>query len=429
MNQGQRAELAALADYFFDRREFILSAWRSTVENDPKLGTASVLSRRQFNDHIPSVLSAFERELRADGIEEDEAKQEHKECAAEHGLHRWHHGYNQEEVMREWGHLHVCLLNELENYADTHASPDRGILRRARLELAQLCNMGVIESAVKYSRLQQIEAASRLRDLERAQAHLQAIERERAEGWREAAHDLRNKVGDVHNLAEILTSEPEQVRAEYLTMLQESVASLRELLGDLTILSRLEAGHERRNLRQFDAAATIRKLCAAMRPMADERGLSLTMEGPGTLWVHGDVVKIERIAQNLILNAVRYTERGGVKVTCNTTDTGGVEQWELCVQDTGPGFRYGPATPLTGALKTATDEALIVEEPSEDSQPAPTLPSESVRRPADQEVGEGIGLVIVKRLCELLDASLELQTEIGKGSTFRVIFPLRYDHP
>ena len=107
-----------------------------------------------------------------------------------------------------------------------------------------------------------------------------------------------------------------------------------------------------------------------------------------------------------------------------------MKRWEICAQDTGPGFEYGSGTPLARALKEATEEARTIEEQSEEAsdqtQPAPTLPSQSARR-THRQPREGIGLSIVKRLCELLDASLELQTEIGKGSTFRVIFPRSYD--
>lgn len=212
-------------------------------------------------------------------------------------------------------------------------------------------------------------------------------------------------------------------------MLEESVASLKELLDDLAILSRLEAGHEQPKLQQFDASAMLRELCATMRPLAAARNLFLVREGPGTLFVEGDIVKVQRIAQNLILNAIRYTERGGAKITWGETKTSELEQWELCVQDTGPGFQHVSEMPLMKALKDASEEADILDRPSHNElQAAPILPAQSNRRPREQEPGEGIGLSIVKRLAELLDATLELQTASGKGSTFRVVFPRRYDH-
>jgi hypothetical protein len=93
----------------------------------------------------------------------------------------------------------------------------------------------------------------------------------------------------------------------------------------------------------------------------------------------------------------------------------------------------GSASPLANALKAATDEAQAVGEkagaagePSAEAEPAPLLRSQSAPLTSHEPAGEGIGLAIVKRLCELLDASLELHTERGKGTTFRVIFPRRY---
>ena len=61
-----------------------------------------------------------------------------------------------------------------------------------------------------------------------------------------------------------------------------------------------------------------------------------------------------------------------------------------------------------------------------DMSAATTLPSASEALPANQQPGEGVGLTIVKRLCELLDAGLELATKPGHGSTFRVILPRTY---
>jgi hypothetical protein len=82
------------------------------------------------------------------------------------------------------------------------------------------------------------------------------------------------------------------------------------------------------------------------------------------------------------------------------------------------------------ALKDATDlEASTLEAPGGEqpnAPPAPTMRSQSENRARTTATGEGVGLSIVKRLCELLDASLELQTKPGKGTTFRVMFPLRY---
>lgn len=138
---------------------------------------------------------------------------------------------------------------------------------------------------------------------------------------------------------------PESERIEFRMMLQQGVSSLQALLEDLIVLSRLEAGHDQRNIAQFDAGTMLEELCAAMKPMATERNLFLESEGPSLFIVQGDAVKTQRIAQNLLLNAIKYTEQGRVKVGWGEVAPHAYERWMLYVQDTGPGFEDGSVTP------------------------------------------------------------------------------------
>jgi signal transduction histidine kinase len=427
------AELSALADYLQERREPILRAWHAALDADPELTSFSNLSRAQFNDHIPAVLDAFEELLRAGAVAEAAPPEEAQQnaSAAEHGLHRWQQGYDQRQTMREWTHLQLCLLAEFERYEASRPQLDPRAMALAHRAVARLCGNGVIESAARYAKLQQAEAAARLRDLEQAFEQLQQLERERAEGWRQAAHDLRGSVGIISNATAVLSRDlAEPVRAHFSQVLERGVSSLHTLLSDLIDVARLEAGHERRTVAPFDAARTLRNLCETMRSTAADGSLFLLTQGPDSLPVAGDEAKVLRIAQNLLLNAFKATERGGVRVVWESRD----EHWLLSVQDTGPGFSRGPAAPLERALKQATEESHEVEtraasaagDAEGGADPAPTLPSQSCHRAAQILAGEGIGLSIVKRLCELLDASLELETTAGSGTTFRVTFPRSY---
>src|ERR671913_744593 len=183
-----RDQLLTLASHLNRRRDSILEKWRAAVKQDAALSNANTLSSAQFYDHIPSILDSFERNLCARSAKDvDEAAELQKQVAAEHGLHRWHHGYNQQEVMREWGHLHLCLVRELESYDAAHLELPKDVMAFARLTLARLCSDGVNESASRYARMQQVEAASRVRDLELALAQLRELDRQRADTWREAA--------------------------------------------------------------------------------------------------------------------------------------------------------------------------------------------------------------------------------------------------
>jgi sensor histidine kinase regulating citrate/malate metabolism len=105
----------------------------------------------------------------------------------------------------------------------------------------------------------------------------------------------------------------------------------------------------------------------------------------------------------------------------------------LCVQDTGAGLDDGAAAPLVQMINDVTKEAHAIARETAERESgtpalstAPTLPSNSADRAEPEQPSEGIGLSIVKRLCELLDASMELETQRGRGTTFRIIFPSRY---
>ena len=133
-----KGALSALATHLVGCRGQILARWQQSVERDPELTSSSSLSRAQFNDHIPQVLDAFARRLQAqDPLEKEVAFAEEKSSAAEHGLQRWQQGYHQRETIREWGHLHYWLLQELDDYARSHPQLQDEVMPIARRALVR----------------------------------------------------------------------------------------------------------------------------------------------------------------------------------------------------------------------------------------------------------------------------------------------------
>jgi hypothetical protein len=105
------------------------------------------------------------------------------------------------------------------------------------------------------------------------------------------------------------------------------------------------------------------------------------------------------------------------------------DTWWFTVQDTGPGLRAGPHSPIANDLREATDSAREADAaaPGEGAGVLPAPPGGSV--PARRHIhpaGEGIGLSIVKRLCDLLEARLEMTSSATVGTVFRVVLPRRY---
>ncbi|MEO8080589.1 MAG: HAMP domain-containing sensor histidine kinase [Caldimonas sp.] len=409
----------AIAEHVHARSPQILAAWQVAIAGDSRLTTNRALPRGQLLDHLPLWLDDFAEAVGASGLASGAAgATAPARDANQHGLQRWQQGFDVREVVREWAWLHEIVVAEIDAFAAAHrpaASPT--VLADTRLRAAKLLNDAVVESVARYFELERMEAAGSVRDLEAALDELREVEQQRASLWHEAAHDLRGNLGVVTNVARGLSFAelPDERRNDFVRMLVRNLDSLHRLLDDVTGLARLQAGHEQRRVETYDAAAMLRSLGDEYRPLAAAKQLELRSDGPDAFVVDGDPVKTRRIAQNLLINAIKYTASGSIELSWGDAPAHGDTRWSFHVRDTGPGFHAGPGAPIFDAIGEATDAAR-------------TPDSVQVSRPVDsrptiQEAGEGIGLAIVKRLAEVLDATVELDSAVDAGSEFRVVLP------
>lgn len=428
-------QLHALASYLSGRRDAILQAWRTSIKKDPALTTSDSLPQGDLYDHIPALLSSFERELcNPQSYATESGKAAGVASAAAHGLQRWQQGYDLHEVTRELGKLNQSVVSELEQYVSNNSQISHPAMATARRLWAAICGTGVEESVRQYFQLQQREAAGHVKDLEGALAEIQGLEQQRADLWRQAAHDLRGNLGVVANVTVGLSHSGlrESSRDEFVRILMRNVTSLHHLLDDVTSLARLQAGREVRHIEPIDVTPIIQQLCEGVSALAQQRGLYVRSDGPAGFATDGDAVKIRRIAQNLMLNAVKFTHSGGITVRWGDSKVNDPKRWELTISDTGPGFHSGSGEPLTHALEKAHEQspAIIHQETHgggrEITAPAVTVSPLGKTFAEGETAGEGIGLSIVKRLCDMLNATIDMKSEPGVGTTFRILFPREY---
>jgi signal transduction histidine kinase len=192
-------------------------------------------------------------------------------------------------------------------------------------------------------------------------------------------------------------------------MVEESGNTLLGLVDDVLDFSRIGHGHIDVRLQPFDLTHCLCSCVAMSAAKAKEKGLALTFTltpAEERLWVLGDEQRIRQTANNLIANAVKFTERGSVKVCAELTDREESCVLRLTVRDTGVGI----APELQAKI----------------FQPFVQADSSLARRYG----GAGLGLAITARLCEAMGGTICVESTPGAGSTFRVELPLqRCDAP
>lgn len=207
-----------------------------------------------------------------------------------------------------------------------------------------------------------------------------------------ASHDLRQPlqtIGSVHSL--LSRSLADGPHAAHLTLLDDAVRAMDETLGALMDINRLEKGAIVPMTRDFALHTTLDRLRAEFSLPAAAKGLAFSVEECDAV-VRGDPMLLAVILRNLVANAVKYTNQGGVRVRAHRQGS----RLRLDVEDSGVGI-------AAEHLPRVFDPFYQVE-----------------RSTLDQRRGVGLGLSIVHSLCKLLGHEVTVESTVGRGSTFRL---------
>jgi signal transduction histidine kinase/CheY-like chemotaxis protein len=220
------------------------------------------------------------------------------------------------------------------------------------------------------------------------------------------SHELRTPLNVIIGYTALLTDgmfgalTPDQL--DPLRRLDKSARELLDLVTATLDLSRLEAGRLPVEAREFQVRDVIQELAAETGLLGTKPGVALRWTVAGDLpALFTDPVKLKVILKNLVTNAVKFTEQGSIVVDA-APRAGGVE---VCVTDSGIGIP-GESLP-------------VIFEPFRQADSSNTRPYGGV----------GLGLYIVRRLLDVLGGSISVESEVGRGSMFRVWLPLRHGAP
>lgn len=217
------------------------------------------------------------------------------------------------------------------------------------------------------------------------------------------SHELRTPLNVIIGLCQLLARDRQLPLAglqhEAVTRMERNARSLLELVNDLLDYSRLEAGRAALHLESVDVSETINRIIQDYVEEAKEKRIELRQEiAPDLDSVLTDKHKLQQVLSNLIGNAVKFTTAGSVIVRAAPLDP---ERWYLEVSDTGIGIS-------SDALSYIFDEFRQVDD-----------------RLARSYGGTGLGLAITRKIVELLEGEISVESEPDAGSRFRIVWPRR----
>lgn len=230
------------------------------------------------------------------------------------------------------------------------------------------------------------------------------VERMRSDFVANASHELRTPLASITGCIETLQGSAKNDpvgQAQFLQIMNQQAGRMTALIDDLLSLNRIEMQAHRRPTDTVNLADTVREALDLVRPSADEAGVEMSLDVPGTpTTVRGDAGELRQVAANLLQNAIKYGASGErVDVSLRDALEGGVRMVELRVQDYGPGIAEEDLPRLTERFYRAHEE----------TNPLAT--------------GTGLGLAIVKHIIARHRGRLLIDSTLGEGASFSIRVP------
>ncbi|HEY1096587.1 MAG TPA: ATP-binding protein [Alphaproteobacteria bacterium] len=223
------------------------------------------------------------------------------------------------------------------------------------------------------------------------------------------SHEIRTPLNAIIGISRLLTQAQPLTESyrEHINVLHTGSKNLQFLINDLLDLSKLDQGSLVLEKRNFKLRDMVSENIDLYRYHAGEKSISLHFESniPADAVYYGDSLRISQVINNLLANAVKFTDAGSIQITLNRsekTNKNNTDMISLIVEDTGIGI---PHSQLKNIFHKFTQS------------------DHSISR---RYGGTGLGLSICKELCDLMDATIDVHSMEGQGSEFTVTIPLQH---
>jgi signal transduction histidine kinase/ActR/RegA family two-component response regulator len=277
------------------------------------------------------------------------------------------------------------------------------------LALAGLILCSALAANVLFTRVYRVQIANYekrqaalIKALEEARDSANAANAAKSAFLATVSHELRTPMNGVLGAAQLLdVASLTKAQKRYVEMIRSSGGALLGLLNDILDFAKIEAGHLEVQSIDFDLPDVVGQVAAVWSAKAGTKGLDcvIDIDEDAPVSIVGDPTRLSQILHNLLSNAVKFTDAGAVTLTLRAEPNGAERaRIVLCVVDTGAGIAPEDLPRLF--------------------QPFTQLDSSSTRRHG----GTGLGLVICRRLAELIGGGVEVASQPGEGTTFTLTF-------
>jgi signal transduction histidine kinase len=287
--------------------------------------------------------------------------------------------------------------------------------------LVSLATVLGLALVLRHERRQARSLVERSKELERLSSELLRVNRMKSEFLANVSHELRTPLNAIVGFVDLLREgvygdlAPRQVKP--VERIEASANHLRHLVDQVLDLAKMAAGRLEIHTETIDLRPFVLDVASEIESLVSEKGLSLSLVmGAALPRICTDPTHLRQILVNLLGNAVKYTNEGGIVIRTRLVDS---------LPDSGPSSTDRPSYPTnpwigiqvidTGIGIHPADQRRIFEEFEQvDAGP----------RGNSAERGTGLGLAISRRLAGLIGGMVELESELGKGSTFTLWLPV-----
>lgn len=385
------------------KSDLITEQWVAAVERDQQIPTTDQLSRTAIRDHIPYVLTALTTVLSR--YQENDVETI-ATASLLHGIQRAVQGFEPTEIAREYHLLRAIIINNLRQGLLTGTVEE--VLRAVTL-INTVVDAAVAECFSSYVEQRLGELRQLHHQLSLTNQELNRLIQTSQENLSHLAHEFKTPLTSIIGYSELfLRQQRSQIKdsvpnLEHIERVLRNGRQLLGLINDALELSRCQAGKLEMRQVETDVRGVIQVVVELVQPLITSRHLELVIDDENAPdRILADPLRLQQILTNLSSNAIRYTQTGRITITCQTLE----HQWFLSVSDTGVGISLEDQAKIFDPyVQVATAEQSY-------------LPDST-----------GLGLAIVSQLVKLLNGEIRLESELGVGSTFTVIFPLELAEP